>query len=467
MQHISSLRHLWVYVAKTPRAFRVGTGMLLLCAGLIVGFLSPVVSSVAMISFAGVLVIALATYTSKALLERRYAHVADRITSVVAHLSLSMYANEWFGYNPSDDKIDDSRGEDISAALNSMLDTMSRRMEIERGLRSFTGVLSQHIDLAELSTASLDKLLALTGAEAGAIFLDRDGHLATLASSCLSDPERILTFSGVEDALRTGKMTRFDHDESSGLSITRADGGASLRIRELIVGPLMLKDQSLGLVVLVSSTSLKYHVVSLFDLLRVSLGFALTHADAREKMQTLATYDALTSVYNRRFGLERFRQEYSRSIRTGRPIGVLMLDIDHFKWINDTHGHLAGDEVLRAVTGVFRRSIREADVLLRYGGEEFLVVLPDADIEAVVTVGERLRAAVEKASVSHEGKSISLTVSIGATAYIVGQTDSEEQMLAEADAAMYAAKNSGRDRLCAYRTRSGECVPASAIVGVA
>jgi diguanylate cyclase (GGDEF)-like protein len=144
-----------------------------------------------------------------------------------------------------------------------------------------------------------------------------------------------------------------------------------------------------------------------------------------------------------------------------------MLDIDHFKWINDTHGHLAGDEVLRAVTGVFRRSIREADVLLRYGGEEFLVVLPDADIEAVVTVGERLRAAVEKASVSHEGKSISLTVSIGATAYIVGQTDSEEQMLAEADAAMYAAKNSGRDRLCAYRTRSGECVPASAIVGVA
>ena len=88
--------------------------------------------------------------------------------------------------------------------------------------------------------------------------------------------------------------------------------------------------------------------------------------------------DPLTDAYNRRFGLARLREEFSRAVRAENPLGILMLDLDHFKAINDTYGHLVGDRVLRAVATACRRVVREGDILIRYGGEEFLVLLPGA-----------------------------------------------------------------------------------------
>ena len=156
--------------------------------------------------------------------------------------------------------------------------------------------------------------------------------------------------------------------------------------------------------------------------------------------------DPLTDAYNRRFGLGRLREEFSRAVRAESPLGALMLDLDHFKAINDTYGHLVGDRVLRAVAGACRRVLREGDVLVRYGGEEFLVLLPGAGPEDVRQVGERVRRAIEETSVTDGELRTAVTVSLGGATFR-DATDSPESLIARADKALYEAKEGGRNRI--------------------
>jgi two-component system cell cycle response regulator len=157
--------------------------------------------------------------------------------------------------------------------------------------------------------------------------------------------------------------------------------------------------------------------------------------------------DPLTDAYNRRFGLARLQEEYSRAVRAEVPLGVLMLDLDHFKAVNDVYGHLVGDRVLRAVARACRRVLREGDVLVRFGGEEFLILLPGAGMVDVRQIGERVRRAIAETSVLEGDQSIAVTVSLGGTTYRDSGSSSPEQLVAQADAALYEAKAAGRDRL--------------------
>ena len=123
-----------------------------------------------------------------------------------------------------------------------------------------------------------------------------------------------------------------------------------------------------------------------------------------------------------------------------------MLDLDHFKAVNDTYGHLVGDRILRAVAGACRRVLRDGDVLIRYGGEEFLVLLPGAGLDDVRQVGERIRRAVAETSVADGGQRVAVTVSLGGATYR-DASDSTESLVALADGALYEAKEAGRNRL--------------------
>ena len=134
-------------------------------------------------------------------------------------------------------------------------------------------------------------------------------------------------------------------------------------------------------------------------------------------------------------------------VRAEGPLGVLMLDLDHFKSVNDVYGHVVGDRVLRAVARACRRVIREGDVLVRYGGEEFLVLLPGAGAEDVAQIGERIRRAVSETTVAEGDQRIGVTVSLGGTTYHDSGSSSPESLVAQADAALYEAKAAGRDRL--------------------
>ena len=160
--------------------------------------------------------------------------------------------------------------------------------------------------------------------------------------------------------------------------------------------------------------------------------------------------DPLTGAANRRAFLERAREEIARSRRYGHPLSVLMADIDHFKRINDTHGHAAGDEALKRFAQLMRDDLRPSDLVGRYGGEEFVVLLPETEVADAPVVAERLRAKVEAAELVHEGTRFRMTVSIGVAAvdlYNSSVGGSIEPALNEADAALYRAKESGRNRV--------------------
>ena len=166
----------------------------------------------------------------------------------------------------------------------------------------------------------------------------------------------------------------------------------------------------------------------------------LTQMNAR--LATLATTDSLTSLLNYRALHERLAEEFVRANRHDQPLSVLMLDLDHFKTINDTRGHPAGDDALRALAGVMRQAARETDILGRYGGEEFVVILPQTDANSAWTVAERLRAAVEAA----EGPLSTVTISIGVCSLHVGHAD-YAALMHDVDAALYRSKVAGRNRL--------------------
>ena len=166
-------------------------------------------------------------------------------------------------------------------------------------------------------------------------------------------------------------------------------------------------------------------------------------AQAR-RLETLIFEDPLTRLVNRRSILTQMGGLVSGARRHGRPLSVAMLDIDHFKRVNDGHGHEAGDRVLAAVAGALRSNLRAEDVLGRLGGEEFLALLPDSDEAAAVATAEKLREEVAALRVAHRGTELAVTLSIGCATW---EGEPSDELLRRADDALYAAKRSGRDRV--------------------
>ena len=155
--------------------------------------------------------------------------------------------------------------------------------------------------------------------------------------------------------------------------------------------------------------------------------------------------DVLTFLPNRRKIIVDLQEEVIRSTRYGTPLSISLVDIDHFKKINDTYGHLTGDEALRTLAARLREQIRHPDTLGRYGGEEFLIVLPNSEVKAAVEQASRLCQRVRAMQVESNDHTLSLTISIGVAQYKIGH-ENWEQFLHRADTAMYQAKNNGRDQ---------------------
>jgi len=166
-------------------------------------------------------------------------------------------------------------------------------------------------------------------------------------------------------------------------------------------------------------------------------------------MKRLATVDPLTGAYNRRQGDTLLRAEFIRRGRYRRPFAVLMLDVDHFKAVNDRFGHSTGDAVLRELVQTCLKVLRSIDMVARWGGEEFLIVLPEIDAANAMSTAERLRAAVEATEVAAPGGvTIRFTVSIGVAE---PESESPDELLSRADVALYAAKTGGRNRVILAR----------------
>ncbi|MFO0945276.1 MAG: GGDEF domain-containing protein [Planctomycetota bacterium] len=170
-------------------------------------------------------------------------------------------------------------------------------------------------------------------------------------------------------------------------------------------------------------------------------------AQYHETIYSMMIADGLTGAYNKRYLMETLERELVRSFRHSRPLAMVMLDVDFFKSVNDTHGHLAGDAVLREIASRIRDNVRRDEVFARYGGEEFVVLLPEASVEECRAFAERLRQVVGDSPVLVDEKSISVTISLG-----IAHTDGKEELLPddliqEADRNLYSAKRNGRNQV--------------------
>ncbi|GAC1540810.1 MAG: GGDEF domain-containing protein [Polyangiales bacterium] len=165
-----------------------------------------------------------------------------------------------------------------------------------------------------------------------------------------------------------------------------------------------------------------------------------------EEIYRLMTFDGLTQIHNKRHFHETLDREVSRSIRYTRPISLVVFDIDHFKRVNDTHGHLAGDALLRQLAALVRGRIRREDVFARVGGEEFAVLLPEIELPHAAQFADKVRKAVEGATFHFEDVAIGVTLSLG-VAQLKAPYENGDALYKAADAALYAAKQSGRNRV--------------------
>lgn len=178
--------------------------------------------------------------------------------------------------------------------------------------------------------------------------------------------------------------------------------------------------------------------------------------EATRELQDLTIRDYLTSLYNYRFFVSALTTEVSRSVRYGRPLSLVMLDIDHFKNYNDSLGHLAGNQVLRTLAHILRSLVRENDVVVRYGGEEFAIILPETSKSEAAPIISRIQKAIRDRHFSYtipSGAKAILTISAG-IADCPGDADDFDSLVRRADEALYQAKNTGRDKLILAATRT-------------
>jgi diguanylate cyclase (GGDEF)-like protein len=187
-------------------------------------------------------------------------------------------------------------------------------------------------------------------------------------------------------------------------------------------------------------------------LARINTGIRILNLEqslvnANEEIRLLSITDPLTGCFNRAYLNERYPQEFSRAQRYGHFLSVIIGDIDHFKKVNDTYGHQAGDMVLERVGGCLMAQIREkVDWVVRYGGEEFLIILPETDCAGAQTLSERLRAALSGLEIVYENETLHITVSFGAASVNPGACSvSEEMLINRADEQLYESKNGGRN----------------------
>lgn len=184
----------------------------------------------------------------------------------------------------------------------------------------------------------------------------------------------------------------------------------------------------------------------------------------REELRYRATHDALTGIPNRAAILETLKHEQSRQLRAGGSYSILMVDLDHFKAINDTHGHPAGDAVLQDVARRMKSSLRDYDTVGRYGGEEFLIVIPTSDIPGTLAIAERIREVIASKPVTTLKSNVPVTASIGIAVSQASNPLDAEMLLHLADEALYRAKDLGRNRAeLATLTEDGSPIPSSTV----
>jgi len=434
----------------------------MLALGLVIGLLFPVflyamglpashlvdVGFVAATVLAGVLLGAVNYGVVRWIVRPRLRLLADHMHAVTGSLHEARFTGDWSECSEEACRVPVDSGDElgeVAMAFNGLIAALHRAHEVELAAQSFSHALASHLDLDALGREALEHLITHVDVTAGAIFIESEGELTPLAGQGITSLETLAQSPHLSRVMRTQRMETLELPADVRLDALLAQ----FRPRQALMAPVGYKDVPLGVLVLASGDQVPDDKRRLLGLFRPGLGLALNNALAHDHLQRLAALDPLTGLYNRRFGLSRLHEEFGRAVRADSPLAVLMFDIDRFKQVNDTYGHLVGDRVLVYIATRARHTLREGDVLARYGGEEFLAVLPGASRQDAVQIAERLRHSIAEGAVYDQEQALKVTISAGVRAYPAFAADHDSDLLRAADEALYQAKQGGRNRVAA------------------
>lgn len=337
-----------------------------------------------------------------------------------------------------------------------MMRELEKRSERATMLAKMGELLQSCISRDEVFAAALGYAPKIFPTARGALaLLDASRSHAEVAGSWSECQLPVREFEPTECwALRTGHP----HLVVAGDSTAPCAHAAGVKNSYLCI-PILAQGETLGILHLQATDDvpqLNSAELSFKTTFAGQVGLSIANIRLREALRMQSVRDALTGLYNRRYLEEVLDREIRRAGRAGQSMGILMLDLDHFKSFNDTYGHDAGDAVLRETAAFLLKNVRAEDFVCRYGGEEFVVILPTADSEGSRTRGEKLRSKMRELSILHQGKSLGMvTLSIGVATFPVHGM-SPKELMAAADGALYEAKRGGRDQVAVSPAKSVE-----------
>jgi diguanylate cyclase (GGDEF)-like protein len=371
--------------------------------------------------------------------------LASSMQRVEGALQEASYTGDWSTCDPESCRIPVDSTDELGEAadsFNRLVESLAASHRVTDGMTAVGQSLAAHLELENLAEATLQELHLRTGVDGAALLVVTAGRVELVGAMGLSDTAGLPESSAVQAVVRSmePKVLHLPPE----VTVT----GTVVRFvpAEVRVLPVRYGVAVVGVLVLAAARPMERESLAIIDSSLPSLAVALTNAMNHQDLQRVAALDPLTSVYNRRFGIQRLREEVARSQRSGDALGLLMLDLDHFKAVNDTYGHIVGDRVLQAAVRATRTVLRDGDVLIRYGGEEFLVILPGAGRRDLTEMAERIRHAVAEAEITNEGQHLSITVSIGGAGLPDQNVREPDELVSLADRALYTAKATGRDR---------------------
>jgi len=376
----------------------------------------------------------------------RLRNLSSQARRVEAAIRTATETNDWGECTPENCQLSvDSKDDigEIGSSFNDLVDALLLSHLVEAAVNGFAQQMTGKLELVSLSEGALDRLIEHTQADAGAVVVEQAGELAVTAGRGLRDLPGLCSSESVLSCMATNRPMVLTLPRDIAIDAVLAE----FRPREVVLMPLSLKGAPLGLFLLARATEFSQHAHRMMQLFQQSFALALNSAQAHQQLQNLAVIDPLTGLYNRRFGMARLSEEVKRAKRNDAPLSVMMIDLDHFKSVNDSYGHLVGDRVLVQVAGVFREFSRESDVVVRYGGEEFLMLLPATNGGNALIMAKRICNEVSRLVIQNAPARLRVTLSIGLSCFPDEETETPEALLAKADGALYRAKQGGRNQV--------------------
>lgn len=346
---------------------------------------------------------------------------------------------------------------EVALSFNSMTEAVGRRITVEATTRSLLAELSGIVQVDKVASRILESLSGVCHARAGVLYADTGTRFELITCFGVDKTDDVLpsldASQGLaERALSTGNVIHVSPLRDGFEWVHMSTPLGSFRPESLALVPLMAEHKAAGLaVVACPDAELPEEGRFLLDAMRFQAAPYLSNAMLHSKLEVLAAIDELTHLLNRRFGMRRLSEEFSRATRHGVPVSIIMMDIDHFKVFNDTFGHDAGDAVLVSVASVLEQNVRAGDIVCRYGGEELVIVAPGMGLSDAATSAERLRRIIQTTPTLWREQSLHVTVSIGAASWPVAKVSTPEELVTCADEALYHAKKSGRDRVSVHQ----------------